>query len=396
MSVAVYALAVDSCLAMLFVIAYGVVSLSHVRERASRWFLLGYALCCATTICQLLNQLNGPSIIIALIGYGAFLGTVIAIWAGIEVMGGRAPPRAQATAIWGAGMALRLALLFGTPRSLPYEILFQLPFALMSLRSMLAVRHIRRRGPLASLLIGIFAVIGLHFAAKPFLAVSLIAAVRDAAQVYAVVSSVSTGVLLVAAGLFLLLLVIQKALEETIVDSETDALTGLANRRALSRIGSRLLDQAGATGWPLYAMVLDLDHFKRVNDTWGHAMGDAVLIAFADILRHLAPSDTLVVRMGGEEFALLMPVGDMDQREGEERAMHLGQGIRHALRSFPERGLPEVTVSGGIACYRSGETLDAWLGRADQGAYRAKQCGRDQIRSDRDQAPAERTLTRAA
>lgn len=396
MSVAVYALALDACMAMLFIIAYAAVSVSQVRERAPRWFLLGYALCFVTTICQLVNQLSVPSSLVALTGYGAFLGTVIAIWGGIEVMAGRASPHRQALVIWGLGMVLRLGLLVGTPRSLIYELLFQLPFAFMAGRSAIAVRHLDRRGPIASLLLGIFALICVHFAAKPFLVVSLVARVQDAVHTYILVSSISTGVLLVAAGLFLLLLVIEKALEETIVDAQTDTLTRLANRLALSRVGPRLLAQAAATGRPLFAMVLDLDHFKRINDTWGHATGDRVLMAFADVLRRLVPADTLAVRMGGEEFALLLPLEVGDDTKAQDTVSHLAEAIRQALQSVADHGLPAVTVSSGIARYVPGETLDALLGRADELAYRAKQDGRDRSCSDRDDALYRQPLTRAA
>ena len=93
MSVAVYALAVDACMAMLFVIAYGMIALSQTRQRASGWFMLSYALCCVAAICQLLMQLGGWPHWIILIGYGAFLGTVTTMWTGVEVLAGRKAPK---------------------------------------------------------------------------------------------------------------------------------------------------------------------------------------------------------------------------------------------------------------------------------------------------------------
>ena len=383
-------------MAMLFVIAYGMIALSQTRQRASGWFMLSYALCCVAAICQLLMQLGGWPHWIILIGYGAFLGTVTTMWTGVEVLAGRKAPKRQAAIAWGLGMALRFALLAGTPHSLPYELVFQLPFAIMSARTMVAVRSIRRQGAIPSLLAGIFGLSCFHFIAKPFLVVLLTAGVRNAVQVYVAVSSVSTGVLLVAAGLFLLLLVIQKALDDTIVDAETDALTLLANRRALSRIAPRLLTEANDAGRVLYAMVIDLDHFKRINDVLGHAVGDQVLVAFADILRGQAAPEILAVRMGGEEFALFIPDVEKGPAAGDNPAARLGWAIRQALKSFPERGLPGLTFSGGIVRYRPGETLEALLGRADELAYGAKNGGRDQLRLDRDDMPTQRCLTLAA
>ncbi len=123
-------------------------------------------------------------------------------------------------------------------------------------------------------------------------------------------------------------------------------------------------------GEGLHALVLDLDHFKAINDRHGHATGDTVLVAFAQVLQALTAADMLTVRMGGEEFAVLIP--DADTRGSDNRATQLGDAIRDALKPFAARGLPELTVSGGIARYQAGETLDGLIARADQLAYRAK------------------------
>ena len=134
---------------------------------------------------------------------------------------------------------------------LPYELLFQLPFAVAAIAVMLVARQIGQAGPIRAMLVGIFGVIAAHFLLKPFLVVSLGSGPTPKSylgSVYAVVSQISTGVLLVAAGLCLLLLVIQKALDETILDAETDPLTGLTNRRGLYRVGPRLLVEATLRG----------------------------------------------------------------------------------------------------------------------------------------------------
>lgn len=390
MNAAVYALIGNSCVAALFVITYGVVALSYLRQRAAAWFMGSYMLGCLTPICELLIRFTDYTLLFSLAGYGSFLGCILMMSVGIEAFAGYRPQWRLAIVAWGLGMGLRLAIMGWTRNTLPYEMLFQLPFAVASALVLLSVRRIGQTGPIRLMLMGIFGLTCGHFLLKPFIAVSLGAgpsAKYYATSFYAVVSQVSTGVLLVAAGLFLMLLVIQKALEETILDAESDPLTGLTNRRGLYRIGPQLLAEAEARGHALYAIVLDLDHFKRINDAFGHATGDSVLIAFAKVLLTLTTQDMLAIRMGGEEFALLVP----DQSGGEgNRAVRLGRAIQVALEPFAERGMPSLTVSGGIARLNEGETLDSLIARADQLAYRAKRAGRDHILNDACDIPATR------
>jgi diguanylate cyclase (GGDEF)-like protein len=141
-----------------------------------------------------------------------------------------------------------------------------------------------------------------------------------------------------------------------------------------------MLAEAAMHGEGLHALVLDLDHFKAINDRHGHATGDTVLVAFAQAVQALTAPDMLAVRMGGEEFAVLIPDADSDAQDN--RATRLGDAIRDALKPFATQGLPGLTVSGGIVRYRAGETLDELIGRADQLAYRAKRAGRDRILQD--------------
>jgi len=379
---AVYALIANSCMAALFVVTYGVVAITYLRQRAAVWFMVSYLLGFLTPICELLFRFTDYRLLFAVLGYAAFLGAITVMSVGIQAFAGHRLCRRPAALLWVGGMTLRMSLLGGTRNSLPYEMLFQLPFALGSILVLLSIRRIAQKGPIRTLLMVVFGIIGAHFLAKPFMAASLgsgHSAQYYATSYYAVVSQVSTGVLLVAAGLFLMLLVIQKALDDTIRDAESDPLTGLANRRGLARAGPALLAEAKRDGHGLYAMVLDLDHFKRVNDMFGHAMGDRVLVAFADLLRTVAARDVLAVRLGGEEFALLVPDAFGPAERSDNRASHLAGDVRALLRLFDRQGLPPLTVSGGIVRHAPGETLDDLIARADQLAYRAKRAGRDHI-----------------
>ncbi|WP_294240255.1 diguanylate cyclase [uncultured Sphingomonas sp.] len=385
MDAAVYALIANSCIAALFVVTYGMVALSYARQRAAVWFMVSYLLGLLTPVCELLVRFTDHVMVFHILGYATFLGALLLMSIGMQAFAGYRPEWRLALMTWVAGMVLRLAILGGTRGTMPYELLFQLPFAVASALVVFSVRRIGQHGPIRAMLAGIFGIICLHFLLKPYLAISLGSGVTVkayAGSFYAVASQVSTGVLLVAAGLCLMLLVIQKALEETILDAETDPLTGLTNRRGLARIGPRLLEATQTQGHGLYALVLDLDHFKRINDEHGHATGDMVLVAFAHVLRSLTTQDMVAVRMGGEEFALLIPDDVSGAEAMVNRATRLAGAIRIALRPFADRGLPPLTASGGIARFQPGETLDGLIARADQLAYRAKRAGRDRIMQD--------------
>jgi diguanylate cyclase (GGDEF)-like protein len=148
----------------------------------------------------------------------------------------------------------------------------------------------------------------------------------------------------------------------------SDALTGLANRRALV---AALEDALGAGRLPLCLALVDIDHFKAVNDTHGHAAGDAVLVQVADTLRASAAGHGLLARHGGEEFAWLLPGVELAQ------ARLQCDFLREAV-AFASGALP-VTVSVGLAEARAGDGLATLMQRADEALYRAKRNGRNRV-----------------
>lgn len=169
---------------------------------------------------------------------------------------------------------------------------------------------------------------------------------------------------------------IQWLMEEARSLARTDALTGLMNRRAFTEASERELARAERYALPLSVCVLDVDHFKRVNDTHGHAAGDAVLVGLARILKTMARRSDLTGRWGGEEFVLLFPqTGDAGARIAAER-------VRRAVAeaSFPSpAGDLTVTVSIGIAGARPPFTLEAAVANADKALYTAKSRGRNRV-----------------
>jgi diguanylate cyclase (GGDEF)-like protein len=210
---------------------------------------------------------------------------------------------------------------------------------------------------------------------------------------------VSAGMLNAAAlGVFVLRRRVQRLLAATQALSHLDPLTGLFNRRFLVAQAPRMWRQARRDGTRVAAMMLDLDHFKRLNDAHGHAAGDAVLRAVAGSLTaSVRPTDVLA-RTGGEELVVLGLVGDPDE------AATLAERLRTAIANTRTADGHAVTASIGIALTRpvDGEdTTDAlWrlIDRADAAMYEAKHKGRDRVASmwvPRARAPlADETSTR--
>jgi two-component system cell cycle response regulator len=162
----------------------------------------------------------------------------------------------------------------------------------------------------------------------------------------------------------------------------TDALTSLYNRRYMESHLGTLIEEAAARGKPLSLLLLDVDHFKSINDGFGHDAGDDVLREFAVRVRKSIRGIDLACRYGGEEFVVVMPETDMAV------AALVAERIRRRIAGEPfpiQKGAAavEVTISIGIAALGSTEDhADTLLKRADQALYRAKRDGRNRVVAD--------------
>jgi diguanylate cyclase (GGDEF)-like protein len=163
---------------------------------------------------------------------------------------------------------------------------------------------------------------------------------------------------------------------QTILEQRSthDPLTGVLNRRGFAMLYEHQRSQMRRAGKPMTLMAIDLDHFKAVNDRYGHLVGDKVLIHVAQAIRHALRESDDVARFGGEEFIVLLPDAD------ERNAAMVAERIRCVLSAGSHFQLPRCTISIGIGSHLSeDEPLDALLVRADAALYRAKQNGRDRV-----------------
>lgn len=158
--------------------------------------------------------------------------------------------------------------------------------------------------------------------------------------------------------------------------SDVDALTGVANRRAFTRDGERDLLRAYRMAIPIGVIAIDIDHFKRINDTYGHATGDVVLRVAAQRIRQATRDVDTVARVGGEEFAVLLPGAD------DQTASLAAERIRTLLTATPVstgHGDMHVTASFGVTVALPGDSLASSMARADMALYEAKRTGRDRV-----------------
>jgi len=170
--------------------------------------------------------------------------------------------------------------------------------------------------------------------------------------------------------------------------AETDSLTGLANRKSFEQQLAEMAAMTQAGGGPLSLLLVDIDHFKLFNDTWGHQVGDQVLRLMARTMVENVKGQDFPARYGGEEFAILLP------GTGLEDALIVGNTIRTALqgkklvKKSTGEDMGRITISMGVASYVPGERLGGFVHRADEALYTAKREGRNRVVSERDLPPA--------
>lgn len=171
-------------------------------------------------------------------------------------------------------------------------------------------------------------------------------------------------------------------LERAHKESQIDPLTEIGNRKFFDREMARAISEATENQVPLTLLMIDIDHFKKFNDTHGHLVGDQVLRLVARTLVENLKGRDVIARYGGEEFVILLPqtrVGDAEKVANHLRA---SLGTKQIKRRSTNESLGVVTISVGATEYQTGEDTDNFIGRADSALYKAKQTGRNKVVSE--------------
>ncbi len=172
---------------------------------------------------------------------------------------------------------------------------------------------------------------------------------------------------------------LREHLEQVRREAMTDSLTALANRKAFDEGLEHACAQAESTGRALALAVIDIDHFKRFNDTWGHQTGDQVIRYVASVIARVGETPRLAARYGGEEFAIVFPATAAEAVAKELDGVRHEIGSRALKRRSTNEDLGTVTVSIGVAQYQAGEPAANLLERADAALYASKRGGRDRV-----------------
>ncbi len=238
----------------------------------------------------------------------------------------------------------------------------------------------RERAKSRAVLLALFAGIGLFFLVRGIAFASgegVPDSILDADHWMNVVTPMLAAVMPVIGTTAFLLLCSDRLRRDLEYAATTDHLTGLANRRTLAEAGARAVRVAQKGSARLGLAVIDIDHFKRINDQHGHEIGDLALRHVADRLREACRAEDVPCRQGGEEFVALL--GGSDLADAERAAERLRIAIAAAPFVHGDRVLP-ITVSIGVSAFEPGDRgLDDLLRRADQALYAAKAAGRNRV-----------------
>jgi diguanylate cyclase len=179
---------------------------------------------------------------------------------------------------------------------------------------------------------------------------------------------------------------LREDLAQATSEAQRDFLTGVFNRKALDRMMDDLARFSEENSTPLCLLMIDIDHFKKFNDTYGHLIGDEVLKMVSKILTNTLKGKDVVARFGGEEFAVLLPSTPLDG------ALIVADLLRKAISSKELKRrdtgdtIGKITVSIGVAAYRPNEdTIPVFIKRADEALYRSKELGRNRVTSEAEQ-----------
>ena len=350
------------------------------------WWAVGHLVNCCTGVSFAIGLVTREPLT-AVIGSGCIATSMILYWLGVRAFFSRELPlriAAGAAALWVIAALLPFP---GTSPRIPVATAFLLTVVLLCLACRELWRaskeHLVTRWPL-------MATLGLHAA---FMGIGLLQLALGNVIVEAA-PSVGTWfgiihferlVFVIGSSLLMVLMARERAERAWLAAASVDSLTGVANRSAFFSRAQRIYRRAHECATPVSLIAFDLDHFKVINDTHGHGVGDQVLRIFADTaVSTLRPADWFG-RIGGEEFLAILPGAGIDV------AALIADRIRHAFTATPRifgGAVVHATVSAGVASATVTGGLDTLLEQADRALYQAKALGRNRIERAVETAPA--------
>ena len=374
---AILPLLMNLSIAIMFVACFMAVAHAHPVVSKARWFALCFLLGLADPLANLAVWFGVNPDAMRLLGFTLFLAAMLGLALALSHFHDRKPFWKVAIAILAGGFLYRLFTLDAPRDALWNLLLFQSWYAMAAALCAYAVRRHARPSPINTMLYVLFLVLTVHFPIKAIFA-SYLGSGRTEGEyantLYAVISQTTSGVLMVAAGLLIIINFLQSVVQNTQAQALSDPLTGLLNRRGFLDEVCRLLDDNAGCAVLVTAMV-DLDDFKRVNDVSGHAAGDHILGVVSAVLHTLFPRRSAICRSGGEEFLIALCVDDGQPVDD------VGDEICAAVK----RRALGVTASVGVATTRPGRLskrdierlLARQIAAADAAMYAAKRLGGD-------------------
>ena len=374
-----FVLSINMFVAALFAVAFAVVASTNPTVRGARWLAAGYGVGVLDVALEFsLPWLVHPDLAVFSI-YVVYLTALTCGVIGVATHYGAPPPKHGIILIWILAVALIPVMMSLPYGSGPRTLLYQIPYVFLQLLMTLVVLRASRKMALDKLLIVVSSLVAVTYLVKAAVAWKIGIASGPQGYLssdYAAISQTLGAVFLIALALVLLLVIMRDTTIEMVVRSETDPLSGLLNRRGFARYAEKSVLYAQRNKLPLALVSIDLDRFKAINDGFGHAAGDMVIADFADVLATSVKGNDLVARMGGEEFAILLP--GRSAAEARSIAESIRKSIPELLPQRLDLEMP-VTASFGVAELAETDELADLSRRSDQALYEAKATGRDRI-----------------
>lgn len=372
-----FILAINLFIAALFALAFFLVGVSNRADRAAPCFAAAYLFGMAYIATEFALPFDRHLQLAYTAGFAFFLGAVLAVTYGVARRYGVGLNWMAMAALAVVSVAANWYAYLLEHDSVLRNLVYQTPYAILQGIAAWIIFTSRRRQPIDIGLTALFVLSATQFVSKPFAALLLGGSGESSraylATTYALYSQSLGAMRQVATGLLMLTLLVRDMLVEITARSETDPLSAVYNRRGFEERSAPQMQNANLRA---VLVLADLDAFKSINDSYGHDTGDQVIVAFARLLRDTAPRNAIVGRLGGEEFAMLLPDANI------ATARLLAESLRVSFLSLHIPELPphvRCTASFGVAERVPGEGLSELRRRADAALYTAKRTGRDRV-----------------